>query len=118
MSEEKEDKLLSVARKVAQKELLCHMARQNCLMMIGARIYLDAEVVSNVCKFVSYLCKECDGNKKCLEQSKLCYDASMCLIGTMEGGEEAYLKLCKKAVDGCPYGKPEENNNGKRKYIA
>ena len=82
-----------------KRELLCGLARENCVTMLKAGAILEPEVIARVCKFVSTLCRGY-GDPACDSQSETCGSAAQALEN---GDEKKFLELCQTACTTCPY---------------
>jgi len=91
-------------KKKLKEEVMCGLARTNCVALLKTRHLLDIDMISDTCKYVSTLCKKFE-DPKCQSQSETCYQASLAL---REGEEEKYLELCQKAAQSCPYNEKYE----------
>ena len=87
----------------------CVLARELCLIVRTNRAVFTRDDVKKYCSFVSQLCKEAD----CVEQSKICKQASE-IVG---GDEEQYLELCQQSCLRCGEAKrPRTKKN--TSYVA
>lgn len=86
-------------KKKLKEDILCALARQNCVTMLETRELLDDATVAHFCEFISTLCEKVD-NPACKEQSIICEKAA----GAIKSGDkEKYFALCKQACTSCPY---------------
>ncbi len=87
--------------KIMQHDVLCAMARQNCIAMLETRSIFDNETVAGFCEFVSTLCEKLD-DSACKDQSATCREAARAL---RRGDTKKYLELCRLACSTCPFSK-------------
>ncbi len=80
-------------------DVLCAMARQNCIAMLETRNIFDNETVASFCEFISTLCVKLD-DAACKDQSRTCADAARAL---RRGDTKKYLELCRLACATCPF---------------
>ncbi len=97
---------MEIIKKMTKRELICGLARQNCIAMLQTRALLDAKTVADICGLVSRLCGEYD-DEACTQQSKLCREAGEAIA---RGDEIKYLELCNHACTTCPYVLRQEPN--------
>lgn len=88
-----------------EDEILCGVARQNCILMLQSKMYLKPEHMAEVCRFVSSMCGK-HSNEDCVKQSKVCREASEALS---RGDTERFHELCRHACLTCPYNIHAEN---------
>ncbi|MCX7677924.1 MAG: hypothetical protein N2316_01765 [Spirochaetes bacterium] len=86
-------------KKKMQQEVLCALARQNCIAMLETRGLFDNLTVASFCEFISTLCEKLD-DPICKEQSSTCRRAAQAI---KYGEMEDFLKLCTHACKTCPY---------------
>ncbi len=92
--------------KKMQHDVLCAMARQNCIAMLETRNIFDNETVASFCEFVSTLCEKLD-DSACKDQSATCREAAGAL---RHGDAKKYLELCKLACSTCPFSQSKEGD--------
>ncbi|HON77181.1 MAG TPA: hypothetical protein PK544_01705 [Spirochaetota bacterium] len=85
--------------KSIEDEILCGVARQNCILMLQAKLYLRPEYMAEVCRFVSTMCGK-HSKEECTRQSQTCREASEAL---KNGDTEKFRELCQYACLTCPY---------------
>lgn len=85
--------------KKLQHDVLCAMARQNCIAMLETRNIFDHDTVANFCEFISTLCEKLD-DSACKDQSNTCREAARAL---RRGDTKKYLELCRLACSTCPF---------------
>lgn len=85
--------------KKQQHDVLCAMARENCIAMLETRNIFDNETVANFCEFISTLCVKLD-DSACKDQSVTCREAARAL---RRGDTKKYLELCQHACCSCPF---------------
>lgn len=93
------EKAIKKIQETMKREVLCGLARNNCITMLQARAILPPQLIADTCAYVSTLCAE-HGDDACCAQSATCAQAAQALAA---GEEEAYLKLCQQACVTCPY---------------
>lgn len=93
------EKAVRRIRETMKREVLCGLARQNCIMVLQARAVLDYELIARTCSYISTLCRD-HGDEACLAQSQTCAEAAQALTA---GDEARYLELCQQACVTCPY---------------
>lgn len=89
-----------------RREILCALARHNCIMMLETRGRLEPALIARVCEFVSTLCVECD-DEECKKQSVTCREAAEVL---RKGDAVRYMELCLHACGTCPFSSRQEEN--------
>lgn len=82
-----------------RKELLCSLARENCVTVLKTAAILEPATVARICAFVSTLCREY-GDDECGRQSETCSAAARALEA---GDERRFMELCQQACRTCPY---------------
>jgi len=87
-----------------KKELLCSLARENCVTVLNAGAILEPATIARICRFVSTLCSEY-GDPLCGRQSETCSSAASALDS---GDEKRFLELCQTACRTCPYSSRQE----------
>ncbi len=85
--------------KKLRHDVLCAMARQNCIAMLETREIFDNETVAGFCEFISTLCVQLE-DPACKEQSRTCNEAAKAL---RRGDTKKYLQLCRHACSTCPF---------------
>ncbi|MBN1533642.1 MAG: hypothetical protein JXA20_13315 [Spirochaetes bacterium] len=98
---------MKISQDEFRKELLCGLARENCVTVLNARAALSAAVVVRICRFVSTLCAD-HGDTECRRQSETCLSAADALE---RGDEKTFLELCRYACSTCPYTARVSGNN-------
>lgn len=91
--------IMEISKKRTMDEILCTLARGNCITILKTRPLLSKDAIVQTCQYVSSICKLVTDDK-CQEQSDLCAQAAYEL---RHGHEKRYLALCKKATETCPY---------------
>ena len=87
----------------------CVLARELCLIVRTNRVAFTFDDLKKYCGYISQLCKEAD----CIEQSKLCKQASE----IVRENEERYLELCRQSCLKCGEAKrPKTKKN--TSYVA
>lgn len=96
--------------KKLKSDVLCAMARQNCIAMLESRTIFENETVANFCEFISTLCEKLD-DPACKNQSITCRDAARAL---RNGDEKRYFELCHLACSTCPF---SQRKGGEEEWV-
>ncbi|MGB9741345.1 MAG: hypothetical protein ACP5IM_04835 [Candidatus Bathyarchaeia archaeon] len=94
--------VVEISRKKLREEVLervkyvktCVLARELCLLVRSNRAVLETKDVSEICLYISNLCRE----EGCTEPSELCRKAAEA-VGA--GDEAKYLELCAQSCMKC-----------------
>lgn len=108
---------MEISRKNLRSEVLerikyvktCVMARELCLLVRTNRAVLEPSDVSEICYYISNLCKQ----EGCSEPSELCVKAAKA-VGSAD--EEKYLDLCAQSCVKC--GEAKRPQSKKDSYVS
>jgi hypothetical protein len=90
---------MTIPKDDLKRELLCGLARENCVTVLNTRDALGGALVARICRFVSTLCADY-GDPECRRQSETCSSAAAALE---RGDGKTFLELCRRACSTCPY---------------
>jgi hypothetical protein len=110
---------LRISREKARRDVLdqityaktCVLARELCLIVRTHRAVLEKEDITDLCGYLSGLCKEAG----CKEAIALCAKAAETIIES----EKKYLSLCEQSCEKCSESRlPKKKLLGKTVYVA